>query len=646
MLDLPAAARGATLPRPLTAPRTPAARPRRVDRLLAGAAGVLTAAGVVALRGAGLLEGWGVLALTVLLVLALPTSRLGVRRLLLAAGVAAGLVPALWWLDLPLGTVGRAGALLAVLAGAVATTVLWHGPARAGTRVRDVLLPRWRQVDLLVAGAAALAAVTTRGLLAVRTGPEALARLLPAWDSSAHVDMVLMLRHHGAVVLALGAAPSGAPWKFADYPQGYHALVATLMELLAPAAQPTDAELVLFVHATAVAFGAAAVVLVAGLCALPTAPRRPAVTTLAAAGLAGFYLLGPGAYALGAGFPNLVLAAAATGAAVLLALTVPRVTLPLPVAAAGGLLVGVAQSWALLCVVALPAVLLVVVGRGRAAWRGTRAQWGGVGLVALATCAGVLQAALTLRSLSATDVLVIPGGIAIPGAGLAVAVVTGALALCLAPGGHRRLPAVAGVVAVGVSSAAAVGALQLLTAGELSYYFWKLVLGLALIAVVALAAAAVLHGQTLPVTPAAPAPRRERVRRAVAVAVGCLALLQVHDVLGRSTGAYPAAPEHVAAASDLIAGSTAAAGGTGPAVFLQASSPLHPVNAQQWFLALTGTWTTATEADAALLLTPGTPGELARTAVERGWRVVVAPDDVPAVTAGVVDDAQVVTWQP
>lgn len=646
MLDLSAASRGVTLPRPLPVARPAAPHPRGADRFLALSAGALAAAVVVLLRAAGLLEGWAVVALTVPLVLALPTSRLGVRRLLLAAGVTAGLVPALWWVDLPLGGVGRAGALLACLAGAVVTTALWQGPGRVRARTREILLPRWRAVDLAVAGTAALAAVTTRGLLAVRTGPEALARLLPAWDSSAHVDMVLMLRHHGAVLPTLGASPSGAPWKFADYPQGYHALVATLMELMAPAPRPTDAELVLFVHAHAVAFGAAAVVLVAGLCALPTAPARPVTTLLAATGLAGVFLLGPGAYAAGAGFPNFVLAGAAAGAAVLLALTVPRVTLPLPAAALGGLLVGVAQSWALLCAVAVPAVLLVVVGRGRRAWRGTRTQWTAVGLVVLATCTGMLQAALTLRHLSASEVLVIPGGIAIPNAGLAMAIVAGALALCLAPGGHRRLPPVAGVVAVGVATAAAVGALQLVSAGELSYYFWKLVLGLTLVASVALAAAAVMHGHPPTRAREGAAPRAERVRRWVAVAVGCLALLQVHDGIGRSTGSHPATPEDVAVAADLIAGSTVAATGAGPAVFLQANRSLHPLNVQQWFLALTGTWTTATEADAVLLLDDGTPAELARAAGELGWRVVLAPQDVPLLTADLADDVQVVTWQP
>jgi len=634
--------------RPGTAPRgnlrvLAPAPPRRVvvDRSVALGAGALAATTVVALRGADLLEGWAALAVTLVLVLALPTSRLGVRRLLLAAGLTAGVVPALWWVDLPLGTVGRATALLACVTGAVVATAAWQGPTRVVTRTRDLLLPRWRSIDLLVAAAAGLAVVTTRGLLAVRTGPEALARLLPAWDSSAHADMVLMLRRHGAVLPALGAAPSGETWKFADYPQGYHALVATLVELMAPAARPTGEELVLFVHAHAVALGAAAVVLVAGLCALPTAPRRPVALTLSAAGVAGVFLLGPGAYAAGAGFPNLVLAAAATGAAVLLALTTPRVTLPLPVAAACGLLVGVAQSWALLCVVAVPAVALVVLGRGRSAWRGTRARWAAVVAVGVATCAGALQTAATLRSLDAAEVLVIPGGIGIPDAGLALALVMGAVALCLAPGGNRRLPAVAGVVMVGVVSAAAVGALQVLTAGGLSYYFWKLVLGLAMVSAVAFAAGVVLRGPA-----AAPVvrPRRERLRLVGAVAVGCVALLQVHEVLGRSTGTYPADPALVATAADLIAGSDAAATVAAPAVFLQAAPTLHPVNAQQWFLALTGTWTTATEADASALMAPAPAAELARIASERGWLVVVAPQDVPAVVADLVDDVAVVSW--
>ncbi|MBF0686341.1 MAG: hypothetical protein IR158_05530 [Cellulomonas sp.] len=642
MLDLTAARRGTAAQAPTRALVPVGPRRRTLHRASALALGGLAGAAVILLRSTGALEGWAALAFAFAVVIALPTSRLGVRRLLLTAGLAVGAVPALWWVDLPLGTVGRAGALLASVTGALVAVLAWEGPGRVLARTRELVLPRWRTVDLLVAATAATAVVATRGLLAVRTGPEALARLLPAWDFSAHADMVLMIRRHGAVVPALGAGPTGEPWKFGDYPQGYHAVVATLIELFRPLLGPTADEVVLFLHAHAIIFGASAVVLVAGLCALPTAPRRPAALALAAAGVAGVFLLGPGAYAASAGFPNIVLASAAAGAAVLLALTTPRVALPLPVAAAGGLLVCVAHSWALLCVVALPAVLLIAARRDRAAWRGTPRRWATVAVIAMATCAGVLHAAATLRALDVAEVLVIPGGIALPQAGLALSLVAGAVAVCLAPGGHRRLPATAAVVAIGAGGAVAVGALQVLAAGELSYYFWKLVLGLALVSAVVVAAGVVLRGAPVPSVRS----RQERLRLVGAVTVGSVALLQVHDVLGRSTGTFPAEPALVTTAGDLLAGAEAAlaTATSSPAVFLQAIPTLHPVNAQQWFLALTGTWTTATEADAAVLLAPAAPSDLARVVDERGWRVVVAPGDVATVVSDLVEDVPVVSW--
>lgn len=641
-LDLPPPTPAAVAP-PAASPPVVDVRPRRP--LVAAAAGLAVAAAVAALRTTGVLEGHLALLVAFLLVLAVPSSRLGVRRLLLAAGCAAGVLPALWWWDLPLGGAGRVGLLLALLAGGLTTVLLWQGPRAVRTRAR-LLVPAWRPVDLAVAATAALAALACRGLLAVRTGAESLAALLPAWDSSAHVDMVLMLRRSGAVIPSLPAPAVGEAWKFADYPQGHHAVVATLVELLGSATPGANAaELVLLVRAQGFVLAAVAVVLVAGLCALPTAPRRPGVVALGSAAVAGVVLLGPGATAFTSGFPNFVLGCAMAAAAVLLAVTVPRVLAPAPLIALGGLVVGVAQCWVPLLALVLPAVALAAVPRRWGAWRtswhgGRRARGLGV-VVALLTAAGLGVALATLRRLRAADVLLVPGGIDVPPAGLMLALVLAAVAVPLTARG-RRTPWLALVPAAGLLAAAGVAALQLRGTGELSYYFWKLLLGTTLVAVVVLAAAAVLRPG--PARSGEPG-RTARWRGAAAVVVGCFALLQVHGLTGRSTGELRTTPAQVQQAADLLhAADVATATGRTDVVYVRGAGDLHPVNTQQWLLALTGTWTSAADARASALVVAGIPRDVAGLALAEGATLVVDAADLPGLGLTDAPADRVVSW--
>lgn len=645
LADLPPSSAPAP-PATTTAPA--AVDPPRRRPLLAVGAGLAVAAAVAAVRAVGVLDGHVALLVTFLLVLAVPSSRLGVRRLLLAAGCAAGVLPALWWWDLPLGPVGRVGVLLALLAGGLTGVLLWHGPRAVGARAR-LLVPAWRPVDLAVAATAALAALACRGLLAVRTGAEALAALLPAWDSSAHVDMVLMLRRAGAVVPSLPDPAVGEAWKFADYPQGYHAVVATTVELLGSATPGANAaELVLLVRAQGFVLATVAVVLVAGLCALPAAPRRPGAVALGAAGVAGVVLLGPGAAAFASGFPNFVLGCAMTAAAVLLAVTVPRVLAPAPLIALGGLVVGIAHCWVPLLALALPAVALAAVPRHRGGWRtvwrgGPRARVLGV-VVALLTAAGVGVALATLRRLRASEVLVIPGGIEVPPAGLMLALVVAAVAVPLAARG-RRTPWLALVPAAGLVASAGVAALQLRGAGELSYYFWKLVLGTVLVATVVLAAALVGHAGSVDAVRPAGAARSARWRGAAAVALGCVALLQVHGVTGRSTGELRTTPAEVARAADLLhAADVATATGRTDVVYVRGAGDLHPVSTQQWLLALTGTWTADADARASGLVVAGIPADVAGLALAGGAILVVDAADLPALGLADAPADRVVSW--
>src|SRR5690606_10684179 len=128
--------------------------------------------------------------------------------------------------------------------GGLTTAVLWAGPRRAPVRLRSAW-PRWNRLDGIVAAASAGAAYVAAPWLNVRSGAHALGSLIGGWDNSAHLDMVLMLRHHGVVTAAAGGAPPGETWKFVEYPQGFHALVATAVELLGSPTVGTPAQEVL-----------------------------------------------------------------------------------------------------------------------------------------------------------------------------------------------------------------------------------------------------------------------------------------------------------------------------------------------------------------------------------------------------------------
>jgi hypothetical protein len=128
-----------------------------------------------------------------------------------------------------------------------------------------------------------------------------------------------------------------------------------------------------------------------------------------------------------------------------------------------------------------------------------------------------------------------------------------------------------------------------------------------------------------------------------AVAVGVVALLQVHGLTGRSTGELRTTPEQLAVADDLLHAATAAAGVPDP-VLVRADGALHPMNAQQWLLALTGTWTLSTQARAEAVADSGTPADVVARALEAGATLVVAPEDVAALGLGAAPAGRVVTW--
>ena len=589
------------------------------------------------LRHAGVLRGLPALTLLVVTLLAMPSSRQLSRRILLVATIAVGWTPVLWWWHLPVGPTGRSGWLLAILPAVLIGWVAAGRPIRSRARR---LVPQVRIIDsfpLLVAAGSVLLLHTR---LQVHSGAKALALLLGGWDNSAHFDFVEVIRRHGATIDSLGASPDGTPWKGIDYPQGYHAVVATLMELLqSPHVGSLSAELAGYANASALMLVVDVTMVAAGICALPRLRRRPLLAAPLVALTASAFILGPGGAGFGLGFGNFLLASALVAAASLIAVTSSRVVSPLHVAALGGAAVGVAHGWILLLVLMLPASAVVLLPLRRRRWSGSRSAGIACAVIGMATVLCIWRAVRITSTLTLGTVLTIPGGSPLAGVGITFATILTSLGVCLAitrrqthltsgrrrrtHGAATRATWLAGVPITGLAVAVAIAAQQSSASGTLSYYFWKFGAG------VELACGAILAIAVTAVVSAAPLQRPvRRLRPVLASGVLALAATQLFGYLGPDQSSFPigtlapgaanaaAAADAVgnrqapinplstdlptvnlAAANRLLAATGAQSRHPGTTVVYVGRQPFDvPADTlgEQWFRALTQTWTERT----------------------------------------------------
>jgi hypothetical protein len=551
------------------------------------------AATVFSLRWSGVLNGLPAVAFAVLLALSLPWSAHLSRRLLLAGALFLGWMPLLWWVRLPVHDVDRVGLTLALAAGAVAGWTLWTPDVRVRARR---LIPRVGAVDALPLTAAAVAVWTTWPLLAASGGERTLDVLMKqGFDHAAHFAMVILIRTEGAIGPLLGAAPDGASWKYATYPQHFHATVTALTELWSgPLVGDAAKEVLMYGRSLALLQVLTAALLAAGVAQLPSLRRRALLAWPLAATVVAAFLFGPGSAALANGFPNFVLACATVGLAALLALPMRRELAPLRVFALGGLVVASVHGWALLAPLAVVAASVACVPFTRA--RRPRSRAGLLTTIAALAATAAASAAvvpmlvpvrgveiLTIVGALVVFMLLVAGSLAfvpsssarwprsraglltVVAALMATLTATAAVVLLVSAGGLGILAAafplpftmshlfLASGMALVVALAASVrgrgsesalkglmlaavpgagllllgllAAYQLLTAGELSYYFGKLAIAVTLISVVALAAGVALH-----VGP--PSSRRGRSRRLVATTASVVATLAVLQLFG------------------------------------------------------------------------------------------------------------------
>jgi hypothetical protein len=284
-----------------------------------------------------------------------------------------------------------------------------------------------------------------------------------------------------------------------------------------------------------------------------------------------------------------------------------------------------------------------------------------------------------MAGLDAGMVLTTGGGIPTPDRGTMAATIgvgAGLAILALTRRVGARAAATSSAVFVGLAGGAALAVLQIVTAKTLSYYFWKYAIGLELITTVVavVAVSALLDARATPTAaPTRPIRRRLLTGSANAVAFGLLAAaaLQLYGFTGMVVGPLPMVPtadgilQRQAAISRAVTSSPeavqiwAAAGvavppGANP-VFVghgQADDArVNPINAQQWYLALTGRWTSRANEGSRVLMPVGTEPESLETRVHRVLDadplavVIVAPESLRTLREELGPDAgRALTW--
>lgn len=577
------------------------------------ATGAAVFAAAILLRTGGLLTGPAMPVVLVVLLLLAPVGRSLSRRILLMFPLLLGGVPMLWWIPWP-NVLPDRGTL--ILAAAMAGLAAWAAWAWTTRRPFSAVIPEFRPLDAIPLLAGAAAAGIQWNLLSVRSMDQALSLLIQRWDNASHFNIFFMLRSEGQVIPLLPASPDGSAYSFNDYPQGLHALMAALADLIDGGKGPVtaSAEVINYANLTALVVILAVMLVTAGLCALPFFRRHQAAGAPVAAAVAAGWVYGPGALAYMHGFVNFFLAVALAAALVTIAISMDRVPMTFPLAAAAAASVGIANNW-LPLMAFVPGCLAVACMPGmRARWRSTRWGWFRVAVLLAAAAAGVGGAVYQVTGVEVNDVLTAESGFPALDAGLLWLLLFSCTALYVAafrrsgtpkkePAWYQRTQWTVLPFATGVVVAAAMATLQISDLGELSYYALKLLLAMELMSLVLLGLLVILVVDRF--VPGM-ARRRRNSKRAAVVSVA--AVLAATQLFGSTVdfGEYGLDPTAPAAlereeqdevvedgphpAAEALIRVTEDRDGQ-PAMYLTTAGRISPVLAQQWYGALTRTYT-------------------------------------------------------
>jgi hypothetical protein len=430
------------------------------------------------------------LVLTAGIAVLLPVSRQLSRRLVIFVSLGLAGAPLLWWVPLDVRG-GRVSLLLAVATGClVAWFVLRPVPWRR-------VLPEVRAADLAPLFAGLGTTWLVWPVLDAASGDRTLNLLIKSgWDHAAHFAMVHLMRAEGLMSPYLGTAPDGSGWVGADYPQHFHAMLATIEELIGGGQlRAPVSEVLAYGQALALLAIAGAVGLAAGVAQLRSLRERTHLALPLAALVVATFFIGPGIVGFSAGWPNLVFAALTTALIVLVGAGTYDYSAA-TVAALGGLVVATAHSWVMMTPLAVVAGLVALPRTGFAivlpTGRRDRVTVGG--LVILSSC--LILAVLPVLSSSGAGGALTGGGVAEFSIPYLVMFLGGALITTAAPlvsstpGARPRweLWSLLALPLFSVAFLASFAGYQLLSTGELAYYFGKLAVGVTLVAAASVAA--------------------------------------------------------------------------------------------------------------------------------------------------------------
>lgn len=471
----------------------------------------LVFAAVAVLRQGDLLDGRVALVAAAVVVVVAPTGASLSRRIFMNLVIAMGLVPLSWWLPEQLIAIDHATLALAAASGLVAAWVFasplsWHRVGR--------LIPTVKGIDAIPITGAVLSALSLWTMLRVSKADDALTLLLTHWDYQSHFNIYEMVRTHGAVIPVIPRTSSGETWGFAEYPQGFHAVVATLSELQRPHATSLDLELVSFLNLQALVAVMTLTMVLAGLCSLSSIRRRATLAAPIIAVTAAVWIYGLGTIPLYEGFSNFYLACGmAVAAAILLAMFAQRMPM-VGMAALAAAITGVFSNWMVLATFFAVPLVLVLLQWARNFRRASANYWVSIGCWGTVAMVGALLPLMQAGPVLAKpgDVVKAAGGILPPDVGLSVASIILVLLLGVATAGKASPSRRFGPFG-STSAAIALGTLlplavcvwlalsQIRTNGQVAYYFYKYLVALVLfawpVAVIAVGALMDLHRVSL-----------------------------------------------------------------------------------------------------------------------------------------------------
>lgn len=489
-------------------------------------AGVAAGVATYLLVTSGLLPELVLLLLVALLLVVVPSAPRLAPRLGVNLATCVGWVPLAWGVDWPV-PVNRGAAVTALVTGGLVVHVLSSDRPR---RRLGNLVPDAKLVDALLPLAAAAAAAATYPLTFAASPLRALTVLVPGADNWAHFDIFSTMRAHGPMSGTVGS--TGETWAFADYPKGFHGLVATLSEVTFPGMTTGPQSLMVYTHTVGVVIVLGLVLVTAVFLSLPVVADRPGLAAPAVVVTWTALLWEPGQKVLANGFANFWLGAVAAGSALVLALAADAgVRQTVRVSAVAGLLVCVFYTWTPLGIIAAPAAFIVMVPQGAGSGPRHRRIWTlvvlGLSLAAVAkvvlVLVGVVSVGFVVAEVSGFDgtspvptllLLLVLVYVLVSGRAL-VRERTGE---ALERATSRRLALLALVPILAVSSLSALLVLQVRELGTTSYYFLKYLIGFELIlAILTPAVCAMLLARI-----AAP-PRRRRLAATIAIGTTLLA---------------------------------------------------------------------------------------------------------------------------